>query len=993
MSDFTHARGRLRTFALKATSKLAIGVGLTLLFAAASVLHAQDVPRLYTTWTAQPFGPSIRQAGRVNAIAVNPRSDRIVLVGTETGGVFRSTDGAETFTHIPALNKQSISDIKFVGDAGNVVIAATFDDFKTDPNNAIWRSTDAGLTWMPLPDPPAHPYFPGRAVAFGVAQAGPGSPRTVYVGTNRGISMSTDEGLTWTHDYVFPFSSGIDPTVVSVKPIGAGNVLAGGPRGLRRWTTETGAWLPISVMGGLTIALDSPHALDASADLALAVASDKKLFRSVDGGRTWTAISSAPGSGDVAGGRELVKLRYGGFNDIDIYYGNRYGLYRLRVNRPNINSPFNFEGDWSELRLDHEDTRCLVLTNTNEPYLLGTDGGLHKTRDGGETWPFTAGPRAGLNALQVTEVTGQIITRAGRHDLYFGTQDNNLYASSDGGITWPEANMVRAEGFFIQNLRRVANDDSAATINFVACSASCNRFSRTLFRDHEDWRNAPGQVLGPVRLSETTHIQLVGTPGAYGLAKTTDRGASWTWFTRFPEEPWGLPKFVTGEQTTIYQPVKYPSYRSPGFDVYGFLKVTLARDGRAWIRYPTSAGLIGLGVTQTMFAWYRVFDVDPGNARHLIAVDGVRRKVVRSLDGGESWSDLGGLTRLATRDGAYRFTWESGHRPTLVSAISFNPDNPNFVLVGTSEGGVYTSSDRGATWQGVPGTDMIRPITSFYWRNWNDVIVSTYGRGLWRLRGQMRIRWESRQSMLPQNFQSIQLSTTAQLSAQPVSLLFFGGSVTGVEMIEGKLTRIHVAPGTSHLIASDDDKAAAGIEVIESPKEIGFVGFKETPKPPHDGWVIVGLTFEKEGQMEVVYAPGPLEFPGSRDLTIDKPQPDDASPIAKQPYIYLMHASAEDGSVANRSYKPGETVLVRAVRFDPESTASPELTLNGQPVKANIKWGQGGEFEAGFPAPFEFGAHSLIVRQRSTRGELVDAATFFVRHFDGEPKPRNQKPQ
>src|SRR5687768_1743762 len=100
MSDSTHGRRGLRTFTLKATGKRAICVGLAFLFVAASAARAQEVPTLYTTWTAHPFGPNIPQAGRVNAIAVSPRSDRIVLAVTETGGVFRSTDGAETFTHI-----------------------------------------------------------------------------------------------------------------------------------------------------------------------------------------------------------------------------------------------------------------------------------------------------------------------------------------------------------------------------------------------------------------------------------------------------------------------------------------------------------------------------------------------------------------------------------------------------------------------------------------------------------------------------------------------------------------------------------------------------------------------------------------------------------------------------------------------------------------------------------------------------------------------------
>ena len=48
----------------------------------------------------------------------------------------------------------------------------------------------------------------------------------------------------------------------------------------------------------------------------------------------------------------------------------------------------------------------------------------------------------------------------------------------------------------------------------------------------------------------------------------------------------------------------------------------------AIVYYPAMNNFGGLGINPTMFAWYSVFAVDPGNAYHLIAPDVVNEKMM-----------------------------------------------------------------------------------------------------------------------------------------------------------------------------------------------------------------------------------------------------------------------------------------------------------------------------------------------------------------------------
>jgi hypothetical protein len=155
------------------------------------------------------------------------------------------------------------------------------------------------------------------------------------------------------------------------------------------------------------------------------------------------------------------------------------------------------------------------------------------------------------------------------------------------------------------------------------------------------------------------------------------------------------------------------------------------------------AGFGGLGINRAVAA-YPVYGVDSRNWAHVIAPDIINQLMIENWDGGESWTEIPGLTKLVTNNGNLLFRSNVAgieQDLPLVTAVSFCPMDPSLVLIGTSEGGIFSSSDLGKTWRkfvdtNAAASDIDRPtyITSFFWETQNSVFVSTFGRGLWQLR-------------------------------------------------------------------------------------------------------------------------------------------------------------------------------------------------------------------------------------------------------------------
>src|SRR5574341_70075 len=90
--------------------------------------------------------PNVPEGGRAFAIAVRPDNDKTLIVASETGGIFRSTNGGVKWDHLTFFPSHFVHDVVYASLAPQVVIASTRSRFLTVNDGGIWRSTDGGTT-------------------------------------------------------------------------------------------------------------------------------------------------------------------------------------------------------------------------------------------------------------------------------------------------------------------------------------------------------------------------------------------------------------------------------------------------------------------------------------------------------------------------------------------------------------------------------------------------------------------------------------------------------------------------------------------------------------------------------------------------------------------------------------------------------------------------------------------------------------------------------
>jgi photosystem II stability/assembly factor-like uncharacterized protein len=150
------------------------------------------------TWQAAENGHN----GTSLDVAVQPANGNVVLSATDYG-VYRTTDGADSWTYV-AFSATQVGVLQFYPRDPSIVLAGDA--------TCIWRSTDAGLTWMPILQPGAPSC---RVTCFAVD---PGS-RFVYAGTeSQGVFVSMDQGATWSQLSVAAPLTSI--TELQIMPLG-----------------------------------------------------------------------------------------------------------------------------------------------------------------------------------------------------------------------------------------------------------------------------------------------------------------------------------------------------------------------------------------------------------------------------------------------------------------------------------------------------------------------------------------------------------------------------------------------------------------------------------------------------------------------------------------------------------------------------------------------------------------------------------------------------
>jgi len=175
------------------------------LFITPFVLDPNDTLRLWTgglrlhrrdSTSTQWIYASNALDGNVTSIAVAPGNSALVVAGTTSGSIYRSTTAT---TAVNAVWQHShprdgwLSSVVFDPTNANIVYAT----YALFGGTHVFRSIDAGVTWTAIDD--GIPDIAAHALAVD-----PDHPSNLYLGTDLGVFLSTDSGVSWSHDPTLP---------------------------------------------------------------------------------------------------------------------------------------------------------------------------------------------------------------------------------------------------------------------------------------------------------------------------------------------------------------------------------------------------------------------------------------------------------------------------------------------------------------------------------------------------------------------------------------------------------------------------------------------------------------------------------------------------------------------------------------------------------------------------------------------------------------------
>jgi photosystem II stability/assembly factor-like uncharacterized protein len=270
------------------------------------------------------------------------------------------------------------------------------------PGGGIWRTTDAGRVWRPISD---NAVFP----AIGSLTAAPSDPRIIYAGTGeripgQGMFKSLDSGATWSPIGLttsrFIQSIVIDPHNPNIVVVGAN---------------------------------DSGYSIIWHGKEKSPFTEGAGIFRTTDGGKTWTQSFSLPdsvGVVDLCSQPGAPNLLYASF------YKRPAGTDEKPIAATSVLvKSINGGVTWTEMKttgLPEKDLgRVGIAAAKDHRLYVIADQGFYRSDDGGLHWlRSTIDPR-----VISSEYFGRVFVDPNNPDTVFVSQ-TSMYRSTDGGHTF-----------------------------------------------------------------------------------------------------------------------------------------------------------------------------------------------------------------------------------------------------------------------------------------------------------------------------------------------------------------------------------------------------------------------------------------------------------------------------------------------------------------------------------------------------------------------------
>ena len=446
---------------------------------------------------------------KATTLAVDPKMTQTIYVGCNTGAIFKSTDGGANWREI--LQSFILSPSVVVDPRAPLTLYVC--------GSSVYKSIDGGDHWT-------HPMQEAFVVSLAID---PTNPQTIYAGTPglppntffcHGVFRSTDDGNNWTLvGQTIPLDTSID--VLLIDPTAAQTIYAGTDHGVFKSTDSGTTWIPINPMV-IDISINA-IALDPQAPQTIYIGSPYGIFKSTNGGINWNlANTGLPSPKEFLGPLRQVYVSSLIKDPIaaqTLYVGTSYGLYKSTnggVSWSAINpAPNDFPGfriavTIYALAIDPTRPQTLYAGYTYFTTGGGSFGGMFKSTNGGSNWSaIDAG-------LTYPEVIALAMDPTEPQTLYVGTSDG-VFKSTNGGNNWSALTGISDSVFAL------AIDPTAPHIIYAFVGSRLLKSTNGGI----NWSALAG-IAGPGSIAiDPTAPQTIYAMTSDGHFKSTDGGSNW----------------------------------------------------------------------------------------------------------------------------------------------------------------------------------------------------------------------------------------------------------------------------------------------------------------------------------------------------------------------------------------------------------------------------------------------------------------------------------
>ena len=734
---------------------------------ALSLSQGQDDPlaRVLDATTFRNIGP-FRTSAWVTAIAVpeSPARDHLytIYAATRTGGLWKTINNGITWTPISdSVDVAAVGAVALAPSNPGIVWMGTGDQANARSSysgNGVYKSVDAGKSWQLMGLTDSHHI--ARIVIH------PATPDIVYVAAmghlfsrneERGVFRTRDGGRTWEKVLYIDDGTGAIDLVINRKAPDTlyaamyekhrtpWQLVLGGPgSGIHRTDDGGKTWrqlagLPTGNVGriGLDINPRNPNILTAIVENlnartegmpargdACAVQGrggrggagqqggpvGNEVYRSDDGGRTWKKTHAD--DVDVAGSKapysfNQIKTNPADPNQIVV---NSDSMYESKDGGKTWNCQFfrGVFGDFRTMWWDEQDPQRIMI---------GSDGGLNVSYDGGRTADYFLNKRVG-------EVYAVGVDMDDPYNVYAGLQDHDSWkgpSNSRGGqITLEDWTTVgTGDGMYNQ----VDPTDSRWVYNSFQAGGQRRFDQRTGQAANIQPRRADGASalrynwVTPIVLSP--HNPQIVYTGAQVVFRSLNRGDGWQEIS---------PDLTTNDGKRCglnsgYVPFCTITSISESPVTAGVIwagtddgKLHVTRDhGASWTDLTAAVALAG-GPADRYVSRVFASPHDAGTA--FVAKNGFRNDdfkpyLYRTIDFGKTWASISGNLI-----------------DSPINVVVQDRRNRNLLIVGNDHG-VWLSIDAGVAWSRLKANLPTVPVhdLTIHPRE-NDLVLGTYGRGI-----------------------------------------------------------------------------------------------------------------------------------------------------------------------------------------------------------------------------------------------------------------------